>query len=188
MYNLIEHSSKYFESTGSLWFYSKDEATIFNVDIPNTDNFKPFKYNAKLLENTVAQHAPNDANGILKNVPLKYLSTFWRLLEIPLINCKVELKLKQLMYCVSSAASADNVNGNASDSIIYQRHKLYVPVVNVSARDNQKYQNFLENDLKDQFIGMNVKQKEMIKIWQINLNIFSNQNLLELIDCLFYFI
>ena len=81
------------------------------------------------------------------------------------------------MYCVSSAASADNVNGNASDSIIYQRHKLYVPVVNVSARDNQKYQNFLENDLKDQFIGMNVKQKEMIKIWQINLDIFSNQNI-----------
>ena len=94
MYNLIEHSSKSFESTGSLWFYSKDEATIFNVDIPNTDNFKPFKYNAKLLENTVAQHAPNDANGILKNVPLKYLSTFWRLLETPLINCKVKLKLK----------------------------------------------------------------------------------------------
>ena len=92
------------------------------------------------------------------------------------------------MYCVSSAASADNVNGNPSDSIIYQRHKLYVPVVNVSARDNQKYQNFLENDLKDQFIGMNVKQKEMIKIWQINLDIFSNQNLLELTDCLFYFI
>ena len=92
------------------------------------------------------------------------------------------------MYCVSSAASSDNVNGNASDSIIYQRHKLYVPVVNVSARDNQKYQNFLENDLKDQFIGMNVKQKEMIKIWQINLDIFSNQNLLELTDCLFYFI
>ena len=92
------------------------------------------------------------------------------------------------MYCVSSAASADNVNGNASDSIIYQRHKLYVPVVNVSARDNQKYQNFLENDLKDQFIGMNVKQKEMIKIWQINLDIFSNQNLLELTDCLIYFI
>ena len=92
------------------------------------------------------------------------------------------------MYCVSSAASADNVNGNASDSIIYQSHKLYVPVVNVSARDNQKYQNFLENDLKDQFIGMNVKQKEMIKIWQINLDIFSNQNLLELTDCLFYFI
>ena len=92
------------------------------------------------------------------------------------------------MYCVSSAASADNVNGNASDSFIYQSHKLYVPVVNVSARDNQKYQNFLENDLKDQFIGMNVKQKEMIKIWQINLDIFSNQNLLELTDCLFYFI
>ena len=27
MYNLIEYSSNYFETIGSLWFYSKDEAT-----------------------------------------------------------------------------------------------------------------------------------------------------------------
>ena len=32
MYNLIEYSSNYSETTGSLWFYSKDEATNFNVD------------------------------------------------------------------------------------------------------------------------------------------------------------
>ena len=51
-----------------------------------------------LLGNTVAQPAPNEANGILKNativVPLKYLSNFWRSLKMPLINCKVELKLR----------------------------------------------------------------------------------------------
>ena len=47
----------------------------------------------KLLGNTVV----NETNGILRNfiaVPLKYLSNFWRSLEMPLINCKVELKLK----------------------------------------------------------------------------------------------
>ena len=40
MYNLIEYSSNYSETTGSLWFYSKDEATNSNADIPNTNNFQ----------------------------------------------------------------------------------------------------------------------------------------------------
>ena len=43
MYNLIEYSSNYSETTGSLWFYFKDEATNFNADITNTNNFKSFK-------------------------------------------------------------------------------------------------------------------------------------------------
>ena len=47
MCNLIEYSSNYFETTGSLWFYSKDEATDFNADIANTNYFKSFKYKAK---------------------------------------------------------------------------------------------------------------------------------------------
>ena len=86
MNNLIEYSSNYPETTGSLWLHSKDEA--------NNDNFKSFKYKAKLLGNTAA----DGANGILRNaaiaIPLKYLSCFWRSLEMPLINCKVELRLK----------------------------------------------------------------------------------------------
>ena len=63
MYNLIEYSSNYSETTGSLWFYSKDETTNFNADIANHNNFKSFEYKAKLLGNTVA----NGGNGILKN-------------------------------------------------------------------------------------------------------------------------
>ena len=64
MYNLIEYSSNYSETTGSLCFYSKDEAINFNADIKNNTNFKSFKYYAKLLRNTAAQPAPNAANGI----------------------------------------------------------------------------------------------------------------------------
>ena len=78
MYNLIEHSSNYSETTGSLWFYSKDKATYFDNNIANTNNFKSFKYKAKLLKKTEA----DGDNGILKNatmeVPLKYLGNFWR--------------------------------------------------------------------------------------------------------------
>ena len=44
MYNLVEYSSNYSEATGSLWFYSKGEATSFNNNIENTGNFKSFKY------------------------------------------------------------------------------------------------------------------------------------------------
>ena len=40
MYNWIEYSSNYSETTGSLWFYSKDEATDFNAVIANTNNLK----------------------------------------------------------------------------------------------------------------------------------------------------
>ena len=51
MYILIEYSSNYSETAGSLWFYSKDEAIGFNADIANTNNFKSLMYKAKLLEN-----------------------------------------------------------------------------------------------------------------------------------------
>ena len=75
MCNLIEHSSNCSETTGILWFSFKDGATSCNADIANNNNFRSFEYKAKLLGNTFAQPAPNEANGILKNatitVPLK---------------------------------------------------------------------------------------------------------------------
>ena len=72
IYNLIEYSSNYSETTEKLWFY---EATNFDADITN-NNFKYFEYKAKLLENTVV----DGANQILRNetiaVTLKYSSNF----------------------------------------------------------------------------------------------------------------
>ena len=64
-------------------------------------------------------------------MPLEYLSNFWRFLEIPLINCKVELKLRWTKYCVLSVAGIDNVNSNDEDNnniITIKDTKLYVPV------------------------------------------------------------
>ena len=100
---LLEYSSNYSDTTDSLWFYSYNEATNFNADIMNTNDFKSLKYEAKLLGNTET----NRANGILGNavidVPLNYLSNFWSSLEMSLINCKVKLKLKWTNHCVLSA-------------------------------------------------------------------------------------
>ena len=76
MHNFLEYSSHYSDTSGSLQFYLKDEATKFNANIEDDNNFKFSKYQAKLLGNTKAV----DVNGILKNtvfvVPLKYLSNF----------------------------------------------------------------------------------------------------------------
>ena len=49
----------------------------------------------------------------------------------------------------------------------------------------KNYQNVLVKELKDHFIGMNIKQKVRIKIQEMNTDIFSNQILQELADCLF---
>ena len=56
-HNLIEFSLNYSETTGILWFYSKDEATNFNADIKNNEEFKSFKFKTKLLGNTEADGA-----------------------------------------------------------------------------------------------------------------------------------
>ena len=108
---------------------------------------------------------------------------------MPLINCKVELKLKWTKYCVLSANYNDNVNDNdnANNIIItIKETKLYVPVVNLSARDNQNLSKLLSKGfVKNQFIGMNIKRQVRIKIRQMNVDIFSNQILLESMDFLF---
>ena len=154
MYNLIEYSSNYCETTVSLWFYSNNEVNDFHNNIANTNYFKSFKYKPILLGNTVAQRNPNQPNGILKNatiaVPLKHLSNFWRSLEMPFVNCKIELKFKWANYCVLSAAGKENVTNNDSDNIIFtvKDPKLYVPIVTLSARDNQKLSKLLSKGFK----------------------------------------
>ena len=60
MCNLLEHSSNYSKKTGSLRFYFKHEATKFDTDISNNNNFKSFEYKTKLLRNTKA----DEANGL----------------------------------------------------------------------------------------------------------------------------
>ena len=131
MYNLIEYTSNYSKTTGSLWFHLKDEETNFNADIQDTNNLKSFNFTAKLLQNTVE----DEANGILKNetiaVLLKYLNNFWRLLEMILNNCKVELKLKWTKYCVLSAAGNENVNNNnnANDIFLLSKGQNYMSLL-----------------------------------------------------------
>ena len=74
-------------------------------------------------------------------VPLKYLSNSWRSLEMPLINCKVELSLKWIENCVQTTAEIGaNADATGADSATLEvtDAKLYVPGVTLSAEDNVK--------------------------------------------------
>ena len=150
MYNLSEYSSDYSDTTGSLWFYLKDEATNFDNNIVNTNNFQPFVYKTKLMGNTVHYPVQNNNNGILKNpaivVRLMDLDNFWRSLEMSLINCKFELELRWTKHCVLSVLGNENDNVNAdSNNVIFpiKDTKLYAPVVTLSTKDNQKLSKLL---------------------------------------------
>ena len=84
-------------------------------------------------------------------VPLKYISNFCKSLEIPLINCKVELKLRWKKYCVLSVGGTDNVKSNDDGNHIIFTIKdatLCVPVVTLSTRDNQKLSKFLRKEFE----------------------------------------
>ena len=77
MYNLIEYSDNYSDTSGSLWNFKSDEI-INNADVTNDGN-------ANLIGNTVADGANRKTEGVKIAVTLKYLSNFWRSLEMPLI-------------------------------------------------------------------------------------------------------
>ena len=82
-------------------------------------------------------------------MPLKYLSNAWGSLKVPLIKCKVELKPKWSNQCVLAAAGIDNVNSNDNNIILTVKNtKLYVSVVILSAKYNQKLSELLSKESK----------------------------------------
>ena len=93
MYNLIEYSDNYSDTSGSLWQFKRDEVPANNADL-SINNSQSFKYKAALAGKT-ANH--NDGKSSVKDaeivVSFKYLSNVWRSLQMPLINCKVHLEL-----------------------------------------------------------------------------------------------
>ena len=129
MYNLIEYSDNYSDTSRSLWQFKRDEVPANNADLI-INNSKAFKYKAALLGKT-AYH--NDGKSSVKDakivVPLKYLSNFWRSLEMPLINCKVHLELNWIEDCILSSAG-DSAKFEITDA------KLHVPIVTLSTKDS----------------------------------------------------
>ena len=132
MYNLIEYSDNYSNTSGSLWQYYKDDPN------DNLANSKSFKSKVKITGET-----PNNGNtkDVEIIVPLKCLSNFWRTLEMPLLNCEVNLILTWSKDCVVT-------NSTGEGKFAITETKLYVLVVTSSTKDNEKLLQRLESGFK----------------------------------------
>ena len=110
------------------------------VDFPNNNLTDSFNFKVKII----GQTEDNGTKNVEIMVLLKYLSNFWRTLEIPLINCEITLLLAWSESCV--IVSTDVANQNATFAITDT--KLYVPVVTLSQQDNEKLLEQLQSDFK----------------------------------------
>ena len=132
MYNLIEYSDNYSKRSGSLWQYYKDDPN------DNLADSESFKYKAKITGKTAAD---GNTKNIEILVPLKYLSNFWRTLEMPLINCEVELILIWSKEFVIT-------NSTGEGKVKITEAKLYIPVRALTTRDNAKLLQQLKSNFK----------------------------------------
>ena len=172
MYNLLEYSKNYRKTTGSLWNYYRDEpsSTIGANNITHSIlNSESFDYKANFMENGVT-HNNLTKNDVKIVVPLKYLSNFWRSLNIPLINCAIELILTWFNNCVLISKTTRKADYNANpiarkidnpENAIFQIKdtKLYVPVVTLSKENDIEFLEQLNQGLKELLNGTNTDHK-----------------------------
>ena len=154
MYNLLECSINYEKTSASLFNYYRDEPkehTICDGDnaihilIRNSDSFN---YKAKIVGSLAAGELEKDDVEI--TIPLKYLGNFWRSLDIPLINCEITLILSWYKEYVLVGKALRNepdpqpdppiaaIESPTSAKFEITDCKLYVPVVTLSAENNNK--------------------------------------------------
>ena len=144
VYNLIEYSDNYSKTSGSLWQYYRDDP---NDNITKSESFR-FK---------IKRAGKTPAAGNIKDVEiavlLKYLSNFWRTLEILLINCEINLSFTWSEDCLLSPATGAT-KFRLTDT------RLYVPVVTLSTQDNKKLLQQLKSGFK-RIINWNKNQPKI---------------------------
>ena len=108
MYHLLEYSENYSMTSGSLWNHYReeinddaDENNSARIKINNnkTITSKSFLKKTKLIGSTPKNNNILDAKVVL---PLKYVKSFWRSLDLPLINCEIEIDLSWSKECIIS--------------------------------------------------------------------------------------
>ena len=132
MYNLIEYIDYYSKTSRSLWQYYRDKP---NDNLPDSESFKS---KIKIRGKTPAAGKEKDLEIM---VPLKYLSNFWRTLEMSLINCEVNRILAWSSTYVI-------INSTGAGTFEITDTKLYVPVVTLSTQDNSKLLQQLKSGFK----------------------------------------
>ena len=169
MYNLTEYSDNYSDTSGSSWGFKRDKVAN-NADMTNDDNAPSFKYKANLM---IDPETNGTKKGVKTAVPLKYLSDFWRSLEMPLIHYKVNISLKWIENGVLTAAAVSaDVDATAADSATFKitDAKLYVPVVTLSAEDNVKLTKQLNEGFKRSLYWNEYKMIDNKKVEITNAN------------------
>ena len=120
MYNLIEYSDNYSDTSESLWDFKRDEI-VDNAEVANDDNAPSFKHKSNVIGNT-------ETDGTKVEHSLRWIE-----------NC-----------LLTSAAVYVNANNTGADSATFKitDAKLYVPIVTLSAEGNAKLSNLLGKGLK----------------------------------------
>ena len=176
MYNLLEYSKNYEKTSGSLFNYYRDESNeaeiandngAMNISIRNS---KSFDYKTEITGSLDA--GEDEKEDVTIAIPLKYLGNFWRSLDISLINCEITLILSWYKECVlvgrafrgPPTAAENRINSPTDAKFEITDCKLYVPVVTLSAENDNK----LLEQLKS---GFRITVK-----WNKCMSQMSNQN------------
>ena len=210
MYRLLEYSKNYRKTIGSLYNYYRDElnddANLNNFANNNVVSSNSFQYKNKIIGNTCNVDStivpaaggarvanPNyDANNCGKKsielaIPLRYLSNFWRALDIPLISCEVFLELKWNKNCViTSQQIGVNLDGGntaapTNATLAINDCKLYIPVVTLSKDDEIELLTNLKSGFTREIIWNKYRSQMTTEAINHNLNIlidptFTNVN------------
>ena len=171
MYNLLEYNKNYEKTSGSLFNYYRDEPSEITIGAGNNAinisvrNSKSFDYKTEITGSLDA--GEDEKEDVKIAMPLTYLGNFWRSLDMPLINCEITVILSWYKECALVGRAfrgppAAAINSPAKFEIT--DCKLYVPVVTLSAENDQK----LLEQLKSGF-------RRTIK-WNKYMSQMSNQN------------
>ena len=144
---MTEYSRNYRKTTGILWNYYRNEPSN-----SLSSNSESFKYKTSITRNNYnvgAVEAGYNEGKVGKNetevvIPVViHLSNFWRALNIPLLNCEIELILTWSKNCVLADMTANAVANPAIFALTglefeLKETKLYVLVVILSKENDTK--------------------------------------------------
>ena len=157
MYNLLEHSENYNKTTGSMYGFVRDEPPTGNAGLwTSNEMLEKFKNHGGVTTVTDAANQNKEITEQQILVPFTYLSTFFRSLEMPLINCEIELQLTWSNKCVlgythdnnatlrgNPGATGEGAN-NVKVSFQITDTKTYIPVVTLRSIESEKLLRKLE--------------------------------------------
>ena len=155
-YNLIAYSDNYQDTVGSFYHFKRDEQSLNNGDIVNgtTDNSSSFKYKPSLLKGLTTEDGGGAADAYRTftiaqiSMLLKNISSFFRSLELPLINTKLHLKLSWTENCIMNNVGANDNDDNNTNTFQITKTELYITAVTLKTDDNLKLIKLLSKRFK----------------------------------------